>query len=382
MAPNVAPSFEQLEKLNRTRDKDLVSRRLIDPASNRGRGAQTNRAGRFEVQEREPVDDGWGQVEDLKPFETIEHVERARSIVTRNESPDIGFDRSINAYRGCEHGCSYCFARPTHAYLGHSAGLEFERDIYVKVNAPDLLRRELADKRYKPKPIAMGTNTDPYQPAERKHRLTRAILEVLLETRHPATITTKSALVVRDLDILKPMSELGLIRVALSITSMDHKLSRKMEPRASTPAKRLEAVRLLSEAGVPVSVMAAPMIPAVNDMELERILDAAAAQGARGASAILLRLPGEVRDIFREWLLRHFPDRVSHVMSLVRDTRGGKDYNAAFGERMVGEGAYAVLLQQRVELAKVKYGLNEPMPPLRTDLFVPPRIDDGQMSLF
>jgi DNA repair photolyase len=382
MAPNVAPSFEQLEKLNRTRDKDLVSRRLLDPASNRGRGAQTNGAGRFEVQQREAVDDGWGQVEDLKPFETIEHVERARSIVTRNESPDIGFDRSINAYRGCEHGCSYCFARPTHAYLGHSAGLEFERDIYVKVNAPDLLRRELADKRYKPKPIAMGTNTDPYQPAERKHRLTRAILEVLLETRHPATITTKSALVVRDLDILKPMAELGLIRVALSITSMDHKLSRKMEPRASTPAKRLEAVRLLSEAGVPVSVMAAPMIPAINDMELERILDAAAAQGARGANAILLRLPGEVRDIFREWLLRHFPDRVSHVMSLVRDTRGGKDYNAAFGERMIGEGAYAVLLQQRVDLAKVKYKLNEPMPPLRTDLFVPPRIDDGQMSLF
>lgn len=252
MALTVAPSFEQLEKLSRTRDRDLVSRRLVDPASNRGRGAQTNRVGRFEVQEREAIDDGWGQVEDLKPFETIEHVERARSIVTRNESPDIGFDRSINAYRGCEHGCSYCFARPTHAYLGHSAGLEFERDIYVKVNAPDLLRRELGDRRYKPKPIAMGTNTDPYQPAERKHRLTRAILEVLLETRHPATITTKSALVVRDLDILKPMAELGLVRVALSITSMDHKLSRKMEPRASTPAKRLEAVRLLSEAGVPV----------------------------------------------------------------------------------------------------------------------------------
>ena len=385
MALNVVPSFEQLEKLSRTRDKDLVGRRFVDPATNRGRGAQTNRVGRFEAYEREDFDDGWndgGRVEDLRPFETVEHTERARSIITRNDSPDIGFDRSINAYRGCEHGCSYCFARPTHAYLGHSAGIEFERDIYVKVNAADLLRRELADRRYKPRPIAMGTNTDPYQPAERKHRLTRSILELLLEVRHPATITTKSALVVRDLDILKPMAELGLVRVAISVTSMDHILSRKMEPRASTPAKRLEAMRLLSEAGVPVGVMAAPMIPAVNDMELERIIDAAAAQGARDANAILLRLPGEVRDIFREWLLRHFPDRVSHVMSLVREARGGKDNDPNFHTRFVGEGAYAVLLRQRLDRAREKYGLNQPLPPLRTDLFVPPRVDDGQMSLF
>ena len=386
MGMHVAPSFEALEKLNRTRDADLVSRRLVDPAVNRGRGAQTNATGRFEREQREAFDDGWGQgganVEDLKPFETIEHVERARTIITRNESPDIGFDRSINAYRGCEHGCSYCFARPTHAYLGHSAGLEFERDIYVKVNAVELLRRELADKRYRPKPIAMGTNTDPYQPAERKHRLTRSILELLLETRHPVTITTKSALVVRDLDLLKPMAELNLVRVALSITSMDHKLSRRMEPRASTPERRLEAVRLLAESGVPVSVMAAPMIPAINDMELERIVDAAAAQGARDVSVILLRLPGEVRDIFREWLLRHFPNKVSHVMSLVRDTRGGKDYDAEFGKRMVGEGPYAVLLRQRLDLARERHKLGKPMPPLRTDLFVPPQLDDGQLNLF
>lgn len=377
-----APNFEQLERLNGTRDADLIARRYVDPALNRGRGAQTNKGSRFDRQSREEFDDGWGQVEDLKPFETIEHVERAKSIITRNESPDIGFDRSINAYRGCEHGCSYCFARPTHAYLGHSAGLEFERDIYVKANAVELLRRELADKRYKPKPIAMGTNTDPYQPAERQHKLTRGILELLLETRHPVTITTKSALVVRDLDILKPLAELNLVRVALSITSMDHILSRKMEPRASTPEKRLEAVRLLSEAGIPTTVMAAPMIPAINDMELERILDAAAAQGAVGASAILLRLPGEVRDIFREWLLRHFPDRVSHVMSLVRDTRGGKDNDPNFGTRFVGEGPYATLLRQRVDLAKARYKLDRPIAPLRTDLFTPPKVDDGQMSLF
>ncbi|MDC9823656.1 PA0069 family radical SAM protein [Devosia sp. ZB163] len=377
-----APNFEQLERLNGTRDADLIARRYVDPALNRGRGAQTNKGSRYDKESREAFDDGWGMVEDLKPFETIEHVERARTIITRNESPDIGFDRSINAYRGCEHGCSYCFARPTHAYLGHSPGLEFERDIYVKSNAVDQLRRELADKRYKPKPIAMGTNTDPYQPAERKHKLTRGILELLLETKHPVTITTKSALVVRDLDILKPLAELNLVRVALSITSMDHKLSRKMEPRASTPEKRLEAVRLLSEAGIPVSVMAAPMIPAINDMELERILDAAAAQGAREAHAILVRLPLEVRDIFREWLLRHFPDRVSHVMGLIRDARGGKDNDPNFHTRFVGEGPYATLLRQRLEMARVRYGLNKPVPALRTDLFVPPKVDDGQMSLF
>src|SRR5690349_19712775 len=217
-----APSFEQLEKLKDTRDADLIHRPLIDPARNRGRGAQSNKGSRFNKESREAFDDGWGNVEDLKPFETIEHVERARSIITRNESPDIGFDRSINAYRGCEHGCSYCFARPTHAYLGHSAGLEFERDIYVKTNAVELLRRELADKRYKPKPIAMGTNTDPYQPAERKHKLTRGIPEVMLETKHAVTICTKSARVVRDLDILTELNKLGLGPVALSFTSRDH----------------------------------------------------------------------------------------------------------------------------------------------------------------
>jgi DNA repair photolyase len=386
MAIRMAPSFEQLEKLAHTRDADLIGRRLIDPKQNRGRGAQTNRAGRFERETREAFDDGWekdeSEIEALKPFETIEHIERARSIITRNDSPDIGFDRSINAYRGCEHGCSYCFARPTHSYLGLSAGIDFERNIYVKVNAVELLRQELADKRYRPKPIAMGTNTDPYQPAERKHKLTRGILEVMLETRHPVTICTKSALVVRDLDILTELAKLGLTNVALSVTSMDHRLSRWMEPRASTPEKRLEALRLLSEAGVPTTVMAAPMIPAINDMELERILDAAAAQGVTGAGMVLLRLPGEVRDVFREWLLRHYPDRVKHVLGLVRDSRNGRDNDPNFHTRFKGEGAYAVLLQQRFEKAVERYGLNKPRPALRTDLFQRPAVEDSQLALF
>jgi DNA repair photolyase len=382
MAIQTAPSFEQLEKLKETRDADLIGRAMLDPQRNRGRGAQTNAPSRFDTESREAFDDGWGQVEELKPFETIEHIERAKTIITRNESPDLGFDRSINAYRGCEHGCSYCFARPTHNYLGHSAGLDFERQIYVKVNAVEVLRRELAEKRYRVKPIAMGTNTDPYQPAERSHKLTRGILEVLLETRHPTSIVTKSALIVRDLDILTELAKLGLVSVGMSVTSMDHILSRKMEPRASTPEKRLEAVRLLAAAGVPTGIMAAPMIPAINDMEMERILDAGRAQGAQWAGMVLLRLPGEVREIFREWMLRHYPDRVKHVMSLVRDTRGGKDYNAAWGDRMRGEGAYATLMQQRFAKAKERFGLERKLPALRTDLFQAPVADDNQLSLF
>lgn len=382
MALYHAPSFEALEKLSRSRDADLARRELLDPDRIRGRGAQSNASGRFERQKREGFDDGWDNVEPLSIFETIEHTERAKTIITTNDSPDIGFERSINAYRGCEHGCSYCFARPTHAFLGHSAGVEFERDIYVKVNAVEALRSELGAKGYKVKPIAMGTNTDPYQPAERKHKLTRGILEVMLETRHPVMITTKSALIIRDLDILTELAKLGLVKVAMSITSMDHKLSRKMEPRASSPARRLEAIRLLSEAGVPTAVFASPMIPAINDMELERILDAAKAQGALSASMILLRLPGEVREIFREWLLRHFPDRVRHVLTLVRDTRGGKDYDARWGVRMTGEGPYATLLRQRFDKARERYGLDAKLPGLRNDLFVAPRLEERQMSLF
>ena len=382
MTLHVAPSFEKLERLVGTRDADLIDRKLVDIERNRGRGAQSNQSSRFETERRESFDDGWEIEEELKPFKTVEHIEHAKTIITRNDSPDIGFDRSINAYRGCEHGCSYCFARPTHAYLGHSAGLDFEREIYFKENAAEKLRAELANPRYRVKPIAMGTNTDPYQPAEREHRLTRGILQVMLETRHPVTITTKSALVVRDLDLLAPLAELGLVTVALSVTSLDHRLSRKMEPRASTPEKRLEALRLLSEAGVPTVVMAAPMIPAINDMELERILDAAAAQGARTAGMVPVRLPYEVRDIFREWLLRYFPDRVAHVMNLIRDTRGGKDNDPNFHTRFEAQGAYGVLLGQRFEKARERYGLTNKIPPLRTDLFVPPRREDRQLSLF
>jgi len=382
MAFYQAPSFEALEQLSRSRDADLARRELLDTDRIRGRGAQSNTTGRFEKQTRESFDDGWDNVEPLSIFETVEHNERAKTIITSNDSPDIGFERSINAYRGCEHGCSYCYARPTHAYLGHSAGIEFERDIYVKTNAVEALRAELSAKNYKVKPIAMGTNTDPYQPAERKHKLTRGILEVMLATRHPVMITTKSALITRDLDLLTELAKLGLVKVAISMTSMDHKLSRRMEPRASSPARRLEAIRLLTEAGVPVAVFASPMIPAINDMELERILDAAAAQGATSAQMILLRLPGEVRDVFREWLLRHFPDRVRHVLSLVRDTRGGKDYDSRFGTRMTGEGPYATLLRQRFDKARERYGLDGKLPGLRSDLFEAPKIESAQMSLF
>ncbi|HEV7292667.1 MAG TPA: PA0069 family radical SAM protein [Devosia sp.] len=382
MALYQAPSFEALERLSRSRDADLARRELLDPDRVRGRGAQSNRTGRFEKHVRENIDDGWSTVEPLPIFETVEHTERAKTIITSNDSPDIGFERSLNAYRGCEHGCSYCYARPSHAFLGHSAGIEFERDIYVKVNAVEALRAELGAKSYRVKPIAMGTNTDPYQPAERKHKLTRSILEVMLETRHPVMITTKSALIIRDLDLLTELAKLGLVKVAISMTSMDHKLSRKMEPRASSPARRLEAMRLLSEAGVPTAVFASPMIPAINDMELERILDAAAAQGAKSAAMILLRLPGEVRDVFREWLLRHFPDRVRHVLSLVRDTRGGKDYDSRWGTRMTGEGPYATLLRQRFDKARERYGMDGKLPVLRNDLFVAPRLEDRQMSLF
>ncbi len=382
MALYQAPSFEALEKLSRSRDADLARRELIDPDRIRGRGAQSNRSGRFEKQAREAFDDGWNNVEPLAMFETVEHVERARTIITTNDSPDIGFERSINAYRGCEHGCSYCYARPSHAFLGHSAGVEFERDIYVKVNAVEALRAEIGAKGYKVKPIAMGTNTDPYQPSERKHQLTRGILQVMLETRHPVMITTKSALIIRDLDILTELAKLRLVKVAISVTSMDHKLSRKMEPRASSPARRLEAIRLLSEAGVPTAIFASPMIPAINDMELERILDAGKAQGAVSASMILLRLPGEVRDVFREWLLRHFPDRVRHVLSLVRDTRGGRDNDPRFGTRMTGEGPYATLLRQRFDKARERLGFETKLPPLRADLFEAPKLATAQMNLF
>ncbi|MBU1176115.1 MAG: PA0069 family radical SAM protein [Alphaproteobacteria bacterium] len=384
MAQLVAPNFDRLNKLSQSADADLVERPLVPQKRNRGRGAQTNVSGRFERQKRETFDDGWDIEEEdaLQPFETHERLEKAVSVIARNDSPDIGFDRSINPYRGCEHGCSYCYARQTHAYLGLSAGLDFEREIFIKTNAADLLRKELSAPRYKVKPIAIGTNTDPYQPVERQHKIMRQILEVLLETKHPVTITTKSALIVRDLDILTEMAGHGLVSATIAVTSLDHKLSRLMEPRAATPARRLEAMRLLAAAGVPVSVNFAPAIPAINDHELERVLDAAKAQGATGAAMALLRLPGEVRDVFREWMFRHYPDRLRHVMSLVRDTRGGRDNDPRFGSRMRGEGPYAVMLRQRFDKAIERYGLSSRPQRLRTDLFRGPKQDDPQLTLF
>ena len=347
----------------------------------RGRGAGLNPAGRFEPSGREQFDDGWQTLEALEPFRTEVQVEKPRAIITRNDSPDIPFDRSINPYRGCEHGCIYCFARPTHAYMGLSAGLDFESKLFAKPDAARLLERELSRPGYKPRTIAIGTNTDPYQPIEKEWRIMRQILEVLAAANHPVTIVTKSALIMRDIDILAGMAEKGLARAALSVTTMDRKLARLMEPRASTPSKRLEAMKALSDAGVPVAILASPMIPALNDHELERILDAGAAAGAREASYILLRLPLEVSPLFRDWLLRNYPDRYRHVMSLIRSMRGGKDYDAEFGKRMKGAGPYAWQIARRFEIAAKKHGLTRRAASLNADLFVPPSGHGVQLSL-
>src|SRR5499427_8005451 len=284
----------------------------IDRERRRGRGAQSNASGRYEAEARVAFDDGWQSVEDLPPFKTTVALDTTRKVITRNDSPDIGFDRSINPYRGCEHGCVYCFARPTHAFLGLSPGLDFETKLFAKPDAPTLLEKELAAPGYEPRMIAIGTNTDPYQPIERERKIMRGILEVLERAGHPVGIVTKSALVARDADILARMAGRKLAKVALSVTTLDANLARTMEPRAPTPARRLEAPRRLSEAGVPTTVMVAPVIPALNDSEIERILDAAAHTGAKEASYVLLRLPLEVRDLFREWLLANYPDRYRH----------------------------------------------------------------------
>ncbi|MFD1327382.1 PA0069 family radical SAM protein [Mycoplana ramosa] len=353
----------------------------IDVDRRRGRGAGLNFSGRFEPQTRESVDDGWQSLEDLPPFKTEVQVEKPRSIITRNESPDIPFDRSVNPYRGCEHGCIYCFARPSHAFMGLSAGLDFESRLFAKPDAPRLLERELSKPGYRPRVIAIGTNTDPYQPIEKEWRIMRQILEVLEAADHPVSIVTKSALVMRDIDILSRMAAKGLAWVGLSVTTLDRKLARTMEPRAATPARRLEAMRALSEAGVPVSVMAAPLIPGLNDHELERILDSGKAAGAQEASYVLLRLPLEVSPLFRDWLLREYPDRYRHVMSLVRSMRGGKDYDAEFGKRMKGAGPYAWQIARRFELATKRLKLNRIRRSLATDLFVPPSGSGVQLSL-
>jgi DNA repair photolyase len=354
----------------------------VDFERRRGRGTLSNASGRYEPVARVAFDDGWRSLDELPPFKTTVQVDATRKIITRNDSPDIGFDRSINPYRGCEHGCVYCFARPTHAYLGLSPGLDFESKLFVKPDAPELLEKELASPNYEPKVIAIGTNTDPYQPVERKYQVMRRILEVLDKCGHPVGIVTKSALVLRDLDILARMAERNLVRVALSVTTLDGKIARTMEPRASTPMRRLEALRQLSAAGVPTSVMVAPVIPAVNDSEIERILEAAATAGVKGAGYVILRLPLEVRDLFREWLMENFPDRYRHVMSLVRDMRGGKDYDSTWGKRMTGGGPYAWMIGRRFELACEKLGINTERKSLTIEHFKPVKAGAQQLSLF
>ena len=353
----------------------------VDVERRRGRGAGLNPSGRFEPMQRETFDDGWQTLEELPPFKTEVQVEKPRTAITRNESPDIPFDRSINPYRGCEHGCIYCFARPTHAYMGLSPGLDFEAKLFAKPDAAKLLERELAKPGYKPRVIAIGTNTDPYQPIEKEWRIMRQILEVLNRANHPVAIVTKSALVMRDIDILKDMAARNLVRVGLSVTTLDRKLARTMEPRAATPPRRLEAIQALSEAGIRTSIMVAPIIPALNDHEIERILDAGKAAGALEASYVILRLPLEVSPLFRDWLLQHYPDRYRHVMSLIRSMRGGKDYDAEFGKRMKGAGPYAWQISRRFEMATRRLDLTRRNIALRDDLFVPPDGSGVQLSL-
>jgi DNA repair photolyase len=354
----------------------------IERERRRGRGAQSNASGRFEAEARVAFDDGWQSLDELPPFKTTVTIDTSRKVIARNDSPDIGFDRSINPYRGCEHGCVYCFARPTHAYLGLSPGLDFESKLLVKPDAPALLEKELAAPDYEPRMIAIGTNTDPYQPIERERMIMRGILEVLERAGHPVGIVTKSALVTRDIDILSRMAKRNLVKVALSVTTLDAKLARTMEPRASTPAKRLEALRQLSDAGIPSTVMVAPVIPALNDSEIERILDAAAHAGAREASYVLLRLPLEVRDLFREWLMANYPDRYRHVFTLIRDMRGGRDYDSQWGTRMKGIGPMAWMIGRRFDVACEKLGLNKRRSKLTTDHFAKPKRSGQQLCLF
>ena len=359
---------------------------LIAPERRRGRGAATNASGRFEPVRREAFDDGWEGQESLEAFKTEVILERAKTIITRNQSPDISFDRSINPYRGCEHGCFYCYARPTHSYLGLSPGLDFESKLFVKDGSAALLERELAAPSYRPQTIALGANTDPYQPIERQYRVTRSILEVLAKTNHPVGIVTKSNLVLRDLDILSDMAAKGLTKVYISVTTLDNDLARKMEPRAPTPGRRLEAIEQLARAGVPVGVMTAPIIPTLNDGEIEKILTRAHSAGAREAGYVMLRLPLELRDMFREWLQINFPDRLRHALSLVQSTHGGKDYESQWGKRMAGSGPYAWMIGRRFEIAATKLGYNETPTLLRNDLFQAPareaKPEERQLRLF
>lgn len=354
----------------------------IDRQRRRGRGAASNRTGRFETKVGDAFDDGWESLAELDAFKTEVREDATRSIIARNDSPDISFDRSINPYRGCEHGCVYCYARPTHCYLGHSAGLDFETILYAKSNAARLLERELAAPSYSPQTIALGANTDPYQPIERERRITRSVLEVLARTQHPVGIVTKSALVTLDIDILAPMAAEGLAKVAISVTTLDRGTARAMEPRAATPAKRLDAIRQLTDAGVPVTVMVAPIVPGLTDHEIEPILKAASDAGARDAGYVLLRLPLEIKDLFREWLAEAFPGRAKRVIALLQSMHGGRDYVAEFGLRQRGAGPYAEQIALRFRAGRKRYGLSDERLALRTDLFRKPVLPGGQLALF
>jgi DNA repair photolyase len=353
---------------------------LVAEERRRGRGALSKQSGRFESETREETDDGWGSLESLEALKTNIHVEKPRSVISRNDSPDVSFDRSFNPYRGCEHGCIYCFARPTHAYMGLSPGLDFETEIFIKEGAAQLLERELSAPGYTPKTLMIGANTDPYQPAEKRYRITRSALEALSRANHPVGIVTKSALITRDIDLLAPMARKGLVKVAISVTTLDRGLARTMEPRAASPDRRLETISQLAAAGVPVAVLTAPIIPAINDAEIETILTRAHAAGAREAGYVLLRLPLELRDLFSEWLVTHFPAKARHVLSLVRSTRDGKLYDATYDKRMKGEGSYAWMIGRRFEVAAARLGFSQKR--LRTDLFRAPRCGAEQLALF
>ncbi len=361
---------------------------ILPDRPTRGRGAVSNRTGRYEPHDRFRVDDGWLEDREsaadaaLPQVQTTVSLDTSRSVITRNNSPDIGFDQSINPYRGCEHGCSYCFARPSHAYLGHSPGLDFETRLYAKPDAAALLRDELSQPGYNPSPIAMGTNTDPYQPVEKTLEITRSILGVMSACHHPVSVVTKSALVLRDLDILAPMAARNLAAVGISVTTLDAKLARAMEPRAATPARRLQTIEALSAAGIPVIAMVAPIIPGLNDHEIEDILAQAAAAGASAAAYILLRLPLEVSGLFREWLEVHRPGSAKRVLSRLRRMRSGKLYDTRFGLRMSGTGDEAELLRQRFHIARRRHGLAGDLPDLDTGLFDPPGANTRQLTLF
>jgi DNA repair photolyase len=347
----------------------------------RGRGATFSPDNRYSATTHEALDDGWGSLDaPLEPLRTTLTLDTSRTVIAYNDSPDVGFDRSINPYRGCEHGCVYCFARPSHAWLGLSPGLDFESRLFYKPEAPALLKRELATRGYRPAPIAVGINTDAYQPVERKLGITRRILELLVECRHPFSIVTKSALIERDLDLLKDAAAQRLVSVAFSITTLDRALARRLEPRAAAPQRRLAAMHALSDAGIPVSVLVAPVIPVLTDGELEKILNAAQAAGARSAGYVLLRLPHELKELFEAWLMAHEPGKAEHVMNRLRDMRGGKAYDSRFGERMRGTGEYAELIAKRFDIAWRKLGLRD-FPPLDASQFRAPRVGP-QLDLF